>query len=44
MVVDYEFSKKTFWDYIADYNVITDRSESKGHKWLKDNFEAGTKK
>ena len=43
MIVDYELTKNTFRDYIADYTEITDHSESKDHKWLKDYFEAGTK-
>ena len=41
--VDYAVAKNTFRDYIADYTEITDHSESKDHKWLKDYFEAGTK-
>ena len=43
MIADYEVSKNAFQDYIADYYGITDHSESKGYKWLKDYFEAGTK-
>ena len=43
MIADYELTKNAFQDYIADYNGITDHSESKGYKWLKDYFEAGTK-
>ena len=43
MIVDYELTKNTFRDYIADYTEIKDHSESKDHKWLKDYFEAGTK-